>query len=124
MWTDAMRQELATTNVGVSVICPGYTSAGMFLASGLPTPSLARVSKPTDVAIAVIRAIKQNQAELMLDGVLTRLLFASTQLFPKFGDAVYRWIGLTKLNQSCAENQMHAANLVQNEVTSKSIHSV
>jgi hypothetical protein len=68
--------------------------------------SAAHVSQPTDVAIAVLRAIKQNLPEVMLDGILTRLLFSNIQLFPKFGDTVYRLIGLTKLNQTCAENQM------------------
>ncbi|MEA5572925.1 SDR family oxidoreductase [Calothrix sp. UHCC 0171] len=106
MWTDSLRQELANTNVGVTVICPGYTSAGMFLAFGLPAPRLAHISKPSAVAIAVIRAIHKNQAEVMMDGFLTKLLFAYIQLFPDFGDRLYRWIGLTKLNKTCAENQM------------------
>src|SRR5579883_876874 len=110
VWTDAIRQELANTNVEVSVVCPGYTEAGMFLKFGLPAPSLARVSQPTDVAIAVIRAIEQNQGEVMLDGFLTRLLFSIIQLSPKVGDDIYRWIGLTKLNQSCAANQIRAEN--------------
>lgn len=111
MWTDAMRQELASTNVGVSVVCLGYTKAGMFLKIDKPTPKLARVAEPTSVAIAVLRAIKQNQGEIMLDGSLTRLLFSNIQLFPQFGDAIFRWIGLTKLNQTCAEKQMRAESL-------------
>jgi short-subunit dehydrogenase len=111
MWTDSMRQELASTNVGVSVVCPGYTSAGMFLKFGSPAPKLARVSCPSEVANAVIRAIKLNQEEVIVDGFLTKLLFSNIQLFPKFGDRIYRWIGLTKLNQSCAENQMRNENL-------------
>ncbi|ARV57940.1 ketoacyl reductase [Nostocales cyanobacterium HT-58-2] len=114
MWSDAMRQELTNTNVGVSVVCPGYTSAGMFLNFGLPAPSLARVHRPIDVAIAVIQAIKKNQGEVVLDGILTRLLFSNVQLFPNFGDAIYRWIGLTKLNKTCAENQMRGENSAQN----------
>ncbi len=114
MWTDAIRQELANTNVGVSVVCPGYTRAGMFLKFGLPTPKLARVSEPTDVAIAVLQAIKQNQGEVMLDGLLTQLLFSNIQLFPQFGDVIYRWIGLTKLNKTCAENQMRAESFGEN----------
>ena len=107
MWTDAVRQELAETKVGVSVVCPGYTAAGMFFAFGQPAPKLARVSQPTEVAAAVIKAIKQNQAEVLLDGPLTRLLFSNIQLFPEFGDKVFRWIGVNKLNKTCAENQMH-----------------
>jgi short-subunit dehydrogenase len=114
MWTDSIRQELASTNVGVSVVCPGYTQAGMFVKFGLPAPSLARVSPPTDVAIAVVNAIKQNQGEVMLDGFLTRLLFSVVQLSPKVGDDIYRWIGLTKLNQSCAANQIRAESSGKN----------
>ncbi|WP_016950926.1 SDR family oxidoreductase [Anabaena sp. PCC 7108] len=106
MWTDAIRQELADSSIGVSVICPGYTNAGMFHAFGLSAPSLARVSEPTEVAIAVIKAIQHNQPEVMLDGILTKLLFSNIQLFPKFGDLIFRWIGVNKLNQTCAENQM------------------
>ncbi|MUG96447.1 SDR family NAD(P)-dependent oxidoreductase [Scytonema sp. UIC 10036] len=110
VWTDSMRQELTNTNVGISVVCPGYTKAGMFLKFGLSAPSLARVSEANDVALAVIQAIKQNQGEVIIDGILTRLLFSNIQLFPKFGDRIYRWIGLTKLNQTCAENQMRNEN--------------
>ncbi|MBD2341149.1 SDR family NAD(P)-dependent oxidoreductase [Calothrix sp. FACHB-156] len=106
MWTDALRQELVDTNVGVTVVCPGYTKAGMFLAFGLPSPKLAQVSQPSEVAIAILQAIKQNQPEVIIDGFLTKLLFSNIQLFPKFGDVIYRWIGLTKLNKTCAENQM------------------
>ncbi|AKG23058.1 SDR family NAD(P)-dependent oxidoreductase [Calothrix sp. 336/3] len=108
MWTDSVRQELPDSNVGISVICPGYTQAGMFIAFGLPAPKLARVSPPEQVAIAVIKAIKNNQAEVLLDGILTRLLFSNIQLFPEFGDKIYQWIGLTKLNRICAQKQMEA----------------
>lgn len=96
------------------MVCPGYTLAGMYLAVGLPAPSLVNVFEPTDVANAVLRAIKQKQQEVILDGALSRLLYATTQLSPQFGDAFFRWIGLTKLNQTCAENQKRSGNLVQN----------
>lgn len=110
MWTDAMRQELAGTGVEISVICPGYVSqAGMTFDTHVPAPSLAGTSTPTDVAIAVLRAIKQNKAEVIVNqgfmrGGLTRLLFAIGQVSPRFGDAVYRWLGVTKLNQMRVEN--------------------
>lgn len=106
MWTDAIRQELADTNVGVSVVCPGYTNAGMFLEFGLQAPKLARVSEPTEVAIAILQTIKQNQGEVVLDGPLTKLLFSNIQLFPQFGDTIFRLIGLKARNQARAENQM------------------
>ncbi|ALF53561.1 ketoacyl reductase [Nostoc piscinale CENA21] len=108
MWTDALRQELADTNIGVSVVCPGYTATGMFSALGVPAPSLARVAPPQEVAIAILNAIKQNQAEVILDGLVSKLLFSNFQLFPKFGDLVFKWIGVTKLNKNCAEKQMRS----------------
>lgn len=113
IWTDAIRQELVNTKVGTSVICPGYTNAGMFHAFGLPSPHLARVAQPQEVAKAVIFAIKKNKPEIMLDGFLTRLLFAYVQIEPEFGDKIYRWIGLTKLNKTCVENQIIAENMTE-----------
>jgi short-subunit dehydrogenase len=109
MWTDALRQELADTNIGVSVVCPGYTAAGMFSALGVPAPSLARVAPPKEVAIAILNTIKQNQAEVVLDGLVSKLLFSNFQLFPKFGDLVFKLIGVTKVNKICAEKQMRGS---------------
>ncbi|ARV58021.1 ketoacyl reductase [Nostocales cyanobacterium HT-58-2] len=112
MWSDSLRQELAGTGVNVSVICPGYIcESGMFADTGIPAPTLAGTSKPTDVAIAVIQAIKQNQAEVIVNQDLittnfTKILLAIWQIFPRFGDKFYQWIGVTKLNQKRAANQM------------------
>jgi len=110
IWTDAVRQELLNTGVGISVICPGYVSqAGMTFDTCVPAPILAGTSTPTDVAIAVLRAIQQNQAEVIVDGCRSsRLLFALGQLSPQFASAVYRWLGVTKLNKLRAEKQMRA----------------
>ncbi|MBV8884386.1 MAG: SDR family NAD(P)-dependent oxidoreductase [Chroococcidiopsidaceae cyanobacterium CP_BM_RX_35] len=116
MWSDAVRQELAGTGVGISVICPGYISQqGMFADTGIPAPSLSGTSKPEDVASTVIRAIKQNEAEVVVNQDpmtvgTTRLLLALCQIFPGFGDKVYQWIGVTKLNQLRAEKQMRVAS--------------
>jgi hypothetical protein len=98
----------------MTVVCPVYTKAGIFLKFGLGAPKLARVSESKAVAIAVVEAIKKNKAEIMLDGILTRLLFSNMQLFPELGDAIYRWIGLTNLNLTCAENQMRAEKHLHN----------
>ena len=113
MWTNAIRQELASTNVGVSVVCPGYVSAGMTIDFGLQPPSLANVSRPNDVANAVIQAINKNQGEIILDGVLTRLLFSSLQLLPNFRDSIDRWLGLTNLNRTSLENQIQNDNFTK-----------
>ena len=105
MWSDAVRQELAGTDVEFSIICPGYISGqGMLADTGVPAPGLSGTSTPEAVANAVTRAIKQNKAEVIVNKdpvtvAFTRLLLALWQLFPRSGDAIYRWIGVVKLNK-------------------------
>ncbi|MEO1672025.1 MAG: SDR family NAD(P)-dependent oxidoreductase [Cyanobacteria bacterium J06631_2] len=105
MWGNALRQELADTGVEISAICPGYVAnCGLLADTGVPAPSLAGVSKSQDVAQAVVKAIAKNRAEVIVNGNLitenlTRLLLASEQFFPRLGDSVNRWLGVTKLNQ-------------------------
>jgi short-subunit dehydrogenase len=106
MWSDAIGQELANTNVGVSVICPGYTDAGMFHVLGITPPKAVRVAPPEEVANVIINAIAQNQKEVILDGSISKLLSAMSQLSPQFGDAIFRQIGLVEVNKNCAQRQM------------------
>jgi short-subunit dehydrogenase len=105
MWADALRQELVGTGVSISNICPGYISGrGLLADTGIPAPKLAGVSTPEAVARAVVRAIEQNRAEVLINQdpvteTLTKMLFAIAPFFPKFGDSVNRWMGVTQLNQ-------------------------
>ncbi|MBD2448805.1 SDR family NAD(P)-dependent oxidoreductase [Nostoc sp. FACHB-152] len=110
MWADAIRQELVTTGVGISTICPGYISDyGLLADTGVPAPSLVGSSKSKDVAIAVIRAIEKNQPEVIVNGNfitenITKFLFAIEQFFPTLGDKINNLIGVTKLNQKRIKN--------------------
>lgn len=105
IWTDALRQELAGTGMNISVICPGYISeTGMTVDSRIPAPRFAGISTPSAVAKAVISAIKQNKAEVIVNESLitenlTKLMFAFGQLYPQFLDAVYQWLDVVTLNQ-------------------------
>ncbi len=105
MWADALRQELANTHVEVSNICPGYVSGqGLLVDTGIPAPSMAGISTPEHVAIAVCQAIEKNGAEVIVNGNvimenLTKLLLATEQFFPRLGDMVNRHLGVNKLNQ-------------------------
>jgi short-subunit dehydrogenase len=105
MWTDAMRQELADTRVAVTTICPGYIEAeGLLADTGVPAPKLGGVSTPEMVAQAVVEAIANPQLEIVVNGGslmtnMTKLLLATEQLFPRLGDSVNRWLGVTQLNQ-------------------------
>ncbi len=110
LWTDAIRQELAGTNVNVSAVCPGYVDkVGMASNTHVPLPLLAGVSTPNKVANAVIKSLKENQAEVIVNQsliaeTLTKLMFAIGQIYPEFVDTIYRLIGVVKLNQMRAEN--------------------
>ncbi|YAF97579.1 MAG: SDR family NAD(P)-dependent oxidoreductase [Nodularia sp. CChRGM 3473] len=110
LWTDAIRQELAGTDVNISAICPGYVSkVGMTVNTRVPVPMLAGISTPVQVANAVIKSLKQNQAEIIVNQSpitesLTKLMFAIGQIHPEFVDTIYRLIGVVKLNHMRAEN--------------------
>lgn len=116
MWADALRQELADTGVGITSICPGYVSdCGLLADTGIPAPSLAGISKSQDVAQAVIRAIAENKAEVIVNGNLiteniTKILLAIEQFFPRLGDSVNRWLGVTRLNQMRIRSMDNGAN--------------
>ncbi|MDA0165082.1 SDR family NAD(P)-dependent oxidoreductase [Solirubrobacter ginsenosidimutans] len=61
----SLREDLAPTGVGVSVILPGFISdAGMFADSGAKLPPFVGTKRPEDVARAVVKAIEANRAEL------------------------------------------------------------
>ena len=110
MWGNAVRQELVGTGVGISVICPGYVARqGMLADTGIPAPPLAGTSLPETVAIAVVRAIEQNKAEIIINQdpateFITRLLLAVEQFFPRLGDAINQRLGVTRLNQMRIDN--------------------
>ncbi|MGJ5630791.1 SDR family NAD(P)-dependent oxidoreductase [Nostoc sp. CALU 1950] len=110
MWTDAIRQELADTDVNVSAICPGYVNkVGMTFNTHVPLPLLAGISTPKKVANAVIKSLKQNQTEVIVNQSpitehLTKIMFAIGQICPEFLDTIYRLIGVVKLNKMRTEN--------------------
>lgn len=105
MWSDALRQELTGTGVGVSTICPGYICGkGMTADSGVPIPSLAGISTPEAVTKKTLKAIALNQAEVIINQdliteITTKLLFALGQFFPRMSDRLYRGLGIAQSNQ-------------------------
>jgi short-subunit dehydrogenase len=122
IFSDALRQELAGTGVEISAISPGYVAeCGMFADTHVPAPNLAGKSTPEQVVRAVVRAIQQNKAEVIVNQdpvteALTKVLFAVEQFFPRFGDAVHRRLGVAELNKMRVKNQIGADNLSKNRV--------
>lgn len=122
MWGDAVRQELRHTNVEISTLCPGYVEqCGMLVDTGVPAPQLAGTSTPEAVAAAVVQAIQQNRAEIIINkdvfsANITKLMFALCQFSPRLGDAIYQAIGIPKLNQMRIEHQLKSQRLPMPEL--------
>ena len=100
MWTDAMRQELSQTNVNISVVCPGFIrDSGMFHDSGQSAPKLLGSSLPQDVANAVIKCIRNNSAEIIVNPGPMKPLLALNQISPQLGDWVVKLFGVPEMNR-------------------------
>ena len=93
---EALWGELRGTNVGVSVICPGYTSSE-FQSSARKTESLRSMrrigggQRPEIVAQAIVGAIRHKKREVHLtrSGKLFCLL---SRLFPNLVNHVLAWV--------------------------------
>ena len=100
MWSDGLRQELKGTGVGVSTIKPGYISeAGMFHDSGQSAPKLLGTSSPQSVADAVVRAIKEDKAEIIVNKGPIKPLLALNIFTPSFGDSVVSLFGVKEMSR-------------------------
>lgn len=104
MWTDGLRQEYEDSPVNFSVICPGFISdAGMFHDGGVDAPVLLGASIPQKVADAVLKAIRKNKAEVIVNRGPMRPLLALGQISPRFSDWVVKRFGVPAINRKRAE---------------------
>src|SRR5574341_1700003 len=95
-WSGGLRPELRGTGVGSSVICPGYvTGEGMFARFGMRPPALLGSCTPEQVAQAVVRAIRKDEAEIIVNSRPVRPLLGLYQLFPSLGERLLGWLGVT-----------------------------
>jgi short-subunit dehydrogenase len=70
-----LRDDLRGTGVGVSVVSPGaIREAGMFADSGAKPPPGLGTGSPTQVAKAVVSAIKRNRGEVTVAPLRQRAL--------------------------------------------------
>lgn len=104
MWTDGLRQDLKGSKVGISVICPGFVSeAGMWHDGGVSDPILLGSSKVQKVANAVLKAIKKNKAQVIVNRGPMKPLLALDQFAPRFGDWVMRFFGVPDVSRKRLE---------------------
>jgi len=94
----AVRPDLRDSNIGVSVICPGFIrEAGMFANSNVKLPPGIGTRSPQDVADAVVRAIQRNRAEIDVAPLALRAGTIVAGFAPQFAANVTRRTGGEKL---------------------------
>jgi short-subunit dehydrogenase len=96
-FTESLRAEYRKAGVSASVICPGFVSAGIYQRiadeTGVYAPRLLGTSSPEAVANAVIRAVKQDIPEIIINPGPIRLLTTLAELSPSFAEWVMHRIG-------------------------------
>jgi short-subunit dehydrogenase len=99
LFSHSLRGELRSQGVGVSVICPGFISdVGMYAdvsrKHGVRAAKVAGESSPEAVAQAVLRAIREDRAEILVNPGPMRLLQAFNQLAPELFSALSGRLGV------------------------------
>jgi short-subunit dehydrogenase len=102
----ALRQDLRTGGVGVSVVMPGFIrDAGMFAETGYKLPPGVGTKSPADVADAVIAAIEHNRAELAVAPIGLRAGAAIASIAPGLSERVSRLLGSHSIAAGVAARQ-------------------
>ncbi len=109
-FTHCLRKELPGTGVTASVICPSYVvDEGMFSvaikAYGLQVSPLLGTSNQEHVSGAVVRALKRDSVELVVNPGPMRLMMALNQLAPAM--VVWSRTGCSASTPSCARSRWH-----------------
>lgn len=99
-WSSGLRSELRGTGVGSSAICPGYvTGEGMFARFRMRPPPMLGSCTPEQVARAVVRAIRKDEPEIIVNSLPVRPLLGLYQLFPSLGERLLGWLGVTEFQR-------------------------
>jgi short-subunit dehydrogenase len=105
-FTLGLREDLADTGVGASLVFPGFISGeGMFAKSGAKLPPFVGMRPPEAVARAVVAAIKRDRAEISVAPVSLRAGTALAGLFPGPVNALQRRLGARKIAEEMARGQ-------------------
>lgn len=88
-FTDSLREEFRQTgkgHVGVSAICPGYLTTGMF--DGVKAPFLVPMLTPDKLAEKIVTCVRRKRHQLMTP-FLVRLLPLARATWPR---SAFRWL--------------------------------
>ena len=118
-FTTAFRATYKGTGVSASVICPGFVEAGIYArlktTSGYCAPALLGTSPPEPVAEAVIRCIRKDLPEVIINKWPVRPLFAITALSPALGAWMVEKIGAHAFFKKIYRSQREKANTPASE---------
>jgi short-subunit dehydrogenase len=97
-FTESLRAEYRGTGVSASVICPGYVEEAGMYAVGRETmnavaPAWVGRTRPRRVARAVVKAIKKDRPEIIVNTPPARLATVVTAMSPSLGHWAFRRFG-------------------------------
>ena len=97
MFTHSLRVELTGTKLNASVICPGFVSddgmyARMEERAG-PAPKILKPTTPEKVANGVIRCIKKNISELIINPLPMKPMFMLQEVMPGIKTTLHKAFG-------------------------------
>ncbi len=99
-FTQSIRSEYRATGVSASVVCPGFVRAGIYQKlveeTALEVPWLVGTSAAGQVARAVVRAIKDDIAEVVVSPLRTRLCTALGQISPGLAERILQLLGVNR----------------------------
>ena len=103
-----LREDLHGTGVGVTTIFPGFIrDAGMFADTKVTLPRGAGTRSPEDVAAAVLRAIRDDPAEITVAAIEQSFAALVAGINHPLVTAMQRMLGGTKIAKQIADAQAH-----------------
>ena len=104
----ALREDLHDTEVGVSLVSPGFVSeAGMFAETGIELPPGVSMVTPHEVARAVAIAVEDDKPEINVAPLALRLGARAYELAPGTTAAIQRRLGSHDIADKMARAQSH-----------------
>jgi short-subunit dehydrogenase len=119
-WSRGLRLELSGSGVGVSVICPGFVfESGMFAEYNKKPPWISNATTPEKVAGAVIKAIKKDIDEIVVNPGPAWMIPLLDAIHPGIANWLYKIGGVYEFyreqaadnENKMAQNQSHKENI-------------
>lgn len=92
-FSHSLRLEMLDHGVGVSVVCPGFVNAGMFVEWGRKPPGVSKLNDIKDVARATVDAVVRNRSEVVIDGGPQRMGDVLQAVSPSLATLIYKLSG-------------------------------